>query len=227
MKALIIEDEPALLAQLKGALEAVGLVVETANNGNEGSWMAIEYPLDLAIVDLGLPDKDGISVIRELRAANREYPVLILTARSRWQDKVEGLEAGADDYLTKPFHTEELVARIRALIRRRGGWVQSNLKSGHVELDLQQQTVTADGDPVSLTAYEYRLLEYLITNAGKVVSKTELTDHIYAEADERDSNVIEVFIRRLRLKLDPTGNRKPIATLRGRGYCWQLERQTG
>lgn len=226
MKALVIEDEPSLLADVKVTLEKAGLVVETASDGDEGRWMAVEYPLDLAIIDLGLPGQDGISIIRALRAADRDYPVLILTARSRWQDKVEGLEAGADDYLTKPFHDEELVARVRALIRRRGGWAQSTLSSGPITLNLQQQTVSAHGETIAFTAYEYRLLEYLVTHAGEVVSKTELSDHIYAEADERDSNVIEVFIRRLRQKLDPDGELKPIATQRGRGYCWQLERQS-
>lgn len=224
MKALIVEDEPALLEEVKAALDKAGFVVETAADGTDGAWMAIEYPLDIAIIDLGLPGKDGISVIQELRSAGKKYPILILTARSRWQDKVEGLEAGADDYLTKPFHTEELIARVRALLRRQGGWVQSLLKSGPFVLNIQRQSLARDGETVALTAYEYRLLEYLITHAGKVLSKTELTDHIYAEDDERDSNVIEVFIRRLRKKLDPDGSINPIATRRGQGYCWQLER---
>lgn len=227
MKALVIEDEPTLLKQLATALDQSGFTVETAQDGNDGAWMAKEYPLDIAVIDLGLPGKSGLEVISELRQHGCSYPVLILTARDRWQDKVEGLEAGADDYLTKPFQPEELIARLRALIRRSGGWVQSTLKSGPIELDISQQTVRLDGQDVALTAYEYRLLEYLITHAGKVLSKSELTDHIYAEADERDSNVIEVFIRRLRKKLDPDGSLQPISTLRGRGYCWQLARENG
>lgn len=227
MKALIIEDEPVLQKQLEAALKQSGFTVEVASDGREGAWMAQEYPLDVAVIDLGLPEKSGLEVIKELRGSGCTYPVLILTARSRWQDKVEGLEAGADDYLTKPFQTEELVARLRALIRRSGGWVESVLKSGPISLDTRQQSVTANGLDVPLTAYEYRLLEYLITHAGKVLSKSELTDHIYAEADERDSNVIEVFVRRLRKKLDPEGTLSPISTLRGRGYCWQLKRNAG
>lgn len=224
MRALIIEDETTLLQQLEATLENNGYVVDTASDGTDGAWMANEYPLDIAIIDLGLPGQDGISIIQQLRKANRDYPVLILTARSRWQDKVEGLEAGADDYLTKPFQMEELLARVRALIRRSGRWTQSELSSGPFLLDTTQQIVTSAGEKVSLTAYEYRLLEYLILHAGEVLSKTTLTEHIYAEDDERDSNVIEVFIRRLRKKLDPAGDLQPIETLRGRGYRWQLDR---
>lgn len=226
MRALIIEDEQALLLQLRTTLEENGYVVDSAAEGTEGGWMATEYPLDIAIIDLGLPGQDGISIIQQLRAAERDYPVLILTARSRWQDKVEGLEAGADDYLTKPFQMEELLARVRALIRRSGRWAQSELVSGPFTLDTTSQIVSHNGQAISLTAYEYRLLEYLILHAGEVLSKTRLTEHIYAEDDERDSNVIEVFIRRLRKKLDPEGSLKPIETLRGRGYCWQLDRNS-
>lgn len=189
--------------------------------------MACEFSLDVAIIDLGLPQKSGLEVIQALRAKGCDYPVLILTARDRWQDKVTGLEAGADDYLAKPFHMEELMARLRALIRRSGRWAQSDLASGPVRLNAIDQVVELDGITVTLTAYEYRLLEYLILHAGEVLSKSKLTAHIYAEDDERDSNVIEVFIRRLRRKLDPSGSLKPIETLRGRGYRWQLERSTG
>ncbi len=224
MRALVIEDEPELREQVAEALQEAGFAVDVAADGEEGAWMAQEFPLDLAVVDLGLPLKTGMEVIEELRAAGHDYPVLILTARNRWQDKVEGLEAGADDYLAKPFHVEELVARARALIRRSGGWSQSELRSGPVALDTRSQTVTLAGEEVALTAYEYRLLEFLLLHAGEVLSKTTLTDHIYAEDDERDSNVIEVFIRRLRKKLDPDGTLKPIATQRGKGYRWQLPR---
>lgn len=226
MRALIIEDEQALLQQLRATLEENSYVVDTATDGTEGGWMAAEYPLDIAIIDLGLPGQDGISIIQQLRAAEQDYPVLILTARSRWQDKVEGLEAGADDYLTKPFQMEELLARVRALIRRSGRWTQSELTSGPFTLDTTSQKVSNNDGVINLTAYEYRLLEYLILHAGEVLSKTRLTEHIYAEDDERDSNVIEVFIRRLRKKLDPDSKLQPIETLRGRGYCWQLERSS-
>lgn len=227
MKALVIEDETLLREQLATDLTAAGFTVETASDGDEGLWMATEYPLDVAVVDLGLPGQSGLEIIAALREQGCSYPVLILTARNRWQDKVEGLEAGADDYLTKPFQNEELVARLRALIRRSGGWGQSQLKSGPVTLDTRKQSLKLHDTALSLTAYEYRLLEYLMTHAGKVISKSELTDHIYAEADERDSNVIEVFVRRLRKKLDPDNTLKPISTLRGRGYRWDLDRETG
>ncbi|MGV6858423.1 MAG: response regulator transcription factor [bacterium] len=224
MRALVIEDEPALREQVVSALGEAGFTVEQAGDGQEGSWMAEEFPLDLAIVDLGLPLKTGMEVIQGLRAAGLKYPVLILTARNRWQDKVEGLEAGADDYLAKPFHVEELIARARALIRRSGGWSQSELRSGPVVLDTRSQTVQLDGEEVALTAYEYRLLEYLLVHAGEVLSKTVLTEHIYTDDDVRDSNVIEVFVRRLRRKLDPSGSLNPIVTQRGKGYRWQLPR---
>ncbi|MGF1548315.1 MAG: response regulator transcription factor [Thiotrichales bacterium] len=227
MRVLIIEDEPSLRTQLAAALEAQGYVADTAGNGRDGSWAARELPLDAAIIDLGLPDGDGLQIIRELRAAGRDFPVLILTARDRWQDKVTGLETGADDYLTKPFQLEELLARLRALIRRSGRWSQSVLASGPFVLDPQSQHLSADGQAVELTAYEYRLLEYLILHAGEVLSKSTLVDHLYAEADERDSNVIEVFIRRLRQKLDPAETLQPIETLRGRGYRWRLPRHAG
>ncbi len=224
MRVLVIEDDPRLRAALAERLAAQGYVVECAADGREGGWMAQEFPLDLAIVDLGLPDRDGLQVIESLRAAGRDYPVLILTARDRWQDKVAGLEAGADDYLTKPFHMEELLARVRALIRRSGRWTRSELASGPLVLDTAAQRVTLHGEPLALTAYEYRLLEYLVLHAGEVLSKTRLSEHLYAEDDERDSNVIEVFVRRLRRKLDPDGRLQPIETLRGRGYRWRLPR---
>ncbi len=226
MRALIVEDDPAILSQLETLLQAEGFVVDSANNGRDGAWLANEYPADIAIIDLGLPEKDGISLIKELRSQGRNYPVLILTARSRWQDKVTGLESGADDYLTKPFQPEELLARISALIRRTGRWSSNNLNSGPISLDTKAKTVANDGEQIKLTSYEYRLLEYLIIHAGEVLSKTRLTEHIYAEDDERDSNVIEVFIRRLRKKLDPEQILKPIETLRGQGYRWCLERIT-
>jgi len=225
MRVLVIEDDEALNAQLAAFLREHDCVVDTAYDGEEGLFSACEYPIDVAVVDLGLPDLSGMDVIRRARAAGCRYPVLILTARGRWQDKVEGLEAGADDYLVKPFHPEELLARLKALVRRAGGWSDPVLACGPVRLDTSSGQCVVDGTPVELTAYEYRVLEHLMLHAGEVMSKTELSEHIYAEDDERDSNTIEVFIRRLRRKLDPHGRIKPIETLRGRGYRLALARE--
>jgi two-component system response regulator PhoP len=224
MRALVIEDDPDLRSQVAKFLSDEGFAVDTAADGQQGAYMAEEYPADIAVVDLGLPQVSGLDIIRRARKAGRGYPILILTARDAWQTKVEGLEAGADDYLVKPFHKEELLARVRALLRRSGGWAQSQLASGPFVVDTAAKTVTADGRPVELTSYEYRVLEYLLTHAGKVISKTELTEHLYTEDEERDSNVIEVFIRRLRSKLDPQGSLNPITTMRGAGYRWDLSR---
>ncbi len=218
MRILIIEDETTLREQLAHQLLQMGYVVDQAANGEEGGYMGREYPVDAAVVDLGLPDLSGMEVIRDWRANGQRFPILILTARGRWQDKVEGLEAGADDYLTKPFQFEELQARLNALIRRTGGWADPQLRWGQVTLDTVAQSVFNAGIPVELTAYEYRVLEYLIQRAGHVVSKSELAEHIYAEDDERDSNVIEVFVGRLRKKLDAGADQPLIETLRGRGY---------
>lgn len=226
MRALVVEDDLKLLQQIRGMLEKAGFVVDAAADGDEGLFLATEYPLDIAVIDLGLPRLSGIDLISRLRAAGKEYPVLILTAREHWQDKVEGLEAGADDYLTKPFHPEELMARLRALLRRTGRWAQSRIMCGPVEIDTTEQRVTLDGEQVALTAYEYRVLEYLALHAGEVISKTQLTDHLYDEESDRDPNVIEVFVRRLRTKLDPEGSLNPIETLRGRGYRFVLERRS-
>jgi two-component system response regulator PhoP len=224
MRALVIEDDPALRAQVTQHLCGEGYAVDAAADGEQGLYMATEYPLDLAIIDLGLPKTPGIEIIRAVRKAGRSFPILILTARDGWQSKVEGLEAGADDYLVKPFHKEELLARARALVRRIGGWTQSRFQCGPIVLDTAAKHVSFHERPVELTAYEYRVLEYLVLHAGEVVSKTALTEHLYNEDEERDSNVIEVFIRRLRSKLDPDGTLSPIATLRGSGYRWDLPR---
>ncbi len=218
MRILIIEDEELLRTQISSRLEAEGYAVDQAADGVDGHFMGMEYPLDVAVVDLGLPQLPGIEVIRKWRAAGRAFPVLILTARDRWQDKVDGLEAGADDYLVKPFNTEELLARLRALVRRSAGWAQSLLVCGPIRLDTRSQQVQCEGRALVLTAFEYKLLEYLILHAGKVISKTELAEHAYAEELERDSNVMEVVVGRLRKKLDPDQRLKPIETLRGRGY---------
>ncbi|MAT66213.1 MAG: DNA-binding response regulator [Gammaproteobacteria bacterium] len=225
MKALVIEDEAALREQLAERLREQGYAVDAAGDGEEGLYLAREYPADIAIIDLGLPGVPGVEVIRRLRAEGAALPILILTARGRWQDKVEGLEAGADDYLVKPFETEELLARLRALLRRSGGWSQALLRCGPVSLDPAAQQVRVENRPVELTAYEYRLLHYLMLHAGKVISKTELTEHIYEQDFDRDSNTIEVFIGRLRRKLDPDGGLQPIETVRGRGYRLALARE--
>ena len=214
----MVEDEARLRESLERRLKAQGFVVDLAEDGRVGEFAGLEYPIDLAIVDLGLPGRDGMELIRAWRAAGRSFPILVLTARDRWQDKVEALQAGADDYVTKPFNHEELDARLRALLRRSGGWSHSTLRSGTVELDTRSQAVKVDGRPVELTAFEYRLIEYLMLHAGEVISKAELADKLYHEDMERDSNVIEVFVGRLRRKLDPDGTARPIETLRGRGY---------
>ena len=224
MRALVVEDDPALREQVCRHLTDEGYAVDSAADGEQGLYMAVEYPVDIAIVDLGLPKTPGIAIIKAVRKAGRSYPILILTARDGWQSKVEGLEAGADDYLVKPFHKEELLARARALGRRSGGWSQPQLQSGPIVLNTAAKSVTLQGAPVELTAFEYRVLEYLVMHAGEVVSKTALTEHLYNEDDERDSNVIEVFIRRLRSKLDPDSTLNPIATQRGSGYRWNLPR---
>lgn len=218
MRILIVEDEDTLRQQLTDRLRGEGFAVDQAADGEEGLYFGCEYPVDLAVIDLGLPKLSGIEVIQGIRRRGCTYPILILTARSRWQEKVEGLEAGADDYLVKPFHFEEMMARLRALMRRVAGSADSTLRCGAVELDTTSQEVTVDGRQLELTAYEYRLLQYLMMNVGKVISKAELTDHIYEEDADRDSNVIEVFIGRLRKKIDPDNAFKPIETLRGRGY---------
>ncbi|WP_340122654.1 response regulator transcription factor [Methylobacter svalbardensis] len=218
MRILVVEDEIKLCEQIQQFFADKGFAVDTANTGRDGYYMGKEYPIDAAVVDIGLPDFSGIELIQRLRKDNVTIPILILTARSRWQEKVEGLEAGADDYLVKPFHYEELLARINALIRRSAGVAHPVLSHDNIELDTVAQEVTVSGTKLELTAYEYKVLEYLMFRKGEVISKSVLTAHIYDEDFERDSNVLEVFIGRLRKKLDPDGTRKPIETLRGRGY---------
>jgi len=218
MRILIVEDEVKLCEQIQQFFADKGFAVDTANTGRDGYYMGKEYPIDAAVVDIGLPDFSGIELIKRLRKDKVTVPILILTARSRWQEKVEGLEAGADDYLVKPFHYEELLARINALIRRSAGVAHPVLTHDNIELDTVAQEVTVSGVRQELTAYEYKVLEYLMFRKGEVVSKSVLTAHIYDEDFDRDSNVLEVFIGRLRKKLDPDGIRKPIETLRGRGY---------
>ena len=224
MNVLIIEDEDQLREQLKSRLIAEGFAVEASADGEEGSYQGNEYPFDIAIVDIGLPGMSGIEVIKLWRKSGKDLPVLILTARGRWQEKVEGLEAGADDYMVKPFETEELLARVRALIRRTGGWSNSMMECGPISLNMENQEVRVHDQLIDLTAYEYKVLEYLMLHNGKVITKTTLTEHIYSQDYDRDSNVIEVFVGRLRKKLDPQNSFKPIETLRGRGYRFALDR---
>ncbi|MCB1627736.1 MAG: response regulator transcription factor [Xanthomonadales bacterium] len=224
MRVLLVEDEAPLRETLAARLQREGFAVDTAVDGAEGLYMAREVPFDVAIVDLGLPKLSGIDLVRGLREAGRRYPVLILTARGSWQDKVEGLKSGADDYLVKPFHIEELLARMNALVRRSAGWSKPVLECGPLKLDTTAQQVLVNDDVVELTSYEYKVLEYLVLHAGELVSKTDLTEHIYEQDFDRDSNVIEVFVGRLRKKLDPNGDLKPIETVRGRGYRFALPR---
>ena len=225
MRLLVIEDDATLRASLVARLNEAGFAVEQAADGKEGLYYALEYPIDLAIIDLGLPEMSGLDLIRAARDKGKSYPILILTARDRWQDKVDGLEAGADDYVVKPFHFEEVHARVNALLRRSGGWATSVLAAGPVTLDLSRQDLKVNDVIVELTSYEYKIIEYLMIRAGQVISKTELTERLYDQDFERDSNVIEVFIGRLRKKMDPDNTINPIETLRGRGYRFALERK--
>ena len=220
---LVVEDDPLLRAQLVARFRAAGWAVEAAAEGREARFLGDEYPYDIAIVDLGLPGLSGIELIRAWRAAGRLFPVLVLTARADWRDKVEGLEAGADDYVTKPFQPEEVEARVNALLRRAGGRATTVARYGPVTVDFAARQVLREGEPLALTSYEYNTLAYLVHRAGEVVSKVELTEHLYAQDFDRDSNVIEVFIGRLRKKLDPEGVLKPIVTVRGAGYRFVLE----
>ncbi|NMG43667.1 response regulator [Aromatoleum toluvorans] len=214
MHILVVEDEPTLAAQLSQALREAGYAVDCVANGRDAYFVGEVESLDAVVLDLGLPLMDGLTVLKKWRAAGRSMPVLILTARDNWHEKVAGIDAGADDYLTKPFHMEELLARVRALIRRSAGLASAELACGTVRLDTRGGRVTVDGQAVTLTSHELRVLSYLMHRKGQVVSRAELTEHIYAQDFERDSNTIEVFIGRLRKKL-PAGL---IETVRGLGY---------
>ena len=222
MRILLIEDELELQADIKARLESENYLVDTSAEGNEGYFFATEYPLDAAIVDIGLPGMSGIEIIKKLREQGHTLPILILTARSRWQEKVEGLEAGADDYLVKPFQMEELLARLKALLRRATGSPTTELTCGCISLNLGTQQVLMNNEVVEVTAFEYRMLEYMMRHSSEAVSKSRLADYLYPHDDDRDSNVIEVLIGRLRKKLDPDGTLKPIETLRNRGYRFTL-----
>ncbi len=223
MRLLLVEDDEALRLSLARRLEAEGWRVDQAADGEDGLFQAGEYPIDLAIVDLGLPKLNGIALVQKLRAQGRKTPVLMLTARGNWQDKVVGLEAGADDYLAKPFEYPELLARIKALLRRSANATSDVMQLGPIALDTTAENAKLDGQPLELTTFEYRMLEYLARHRPKVVSKQELSDYLYPHDEDRDSNVLEVLIGRLRKKLDPEGTLAPIETVRGRGYRFTLE----
>jgi two-component system, OmpR family, response regulator len=214
MRILLVEDEPLLRAPLRSGLEAAGYVVDEADNGRDAHFLGDTETFDAVILDLGLPVLDGLSVLKRWRDAGRTMPVLILTARDNWSEKVAGIDAGADDYLTKPFHMEELLARLRALIRRSSGLASPVLQCGELTLDTRSGRVTLAGQPVTLTSHEHKVLDYLMHRPGAVVSRTELTEHIYAQDFDRDSNTIEVFVGRLRKKLPA----EMIETVRGMGY---------
>ncbi|MCB2022918.1 MAG: response regulator transcription factor [Rhizobacter sp.] len=214
MRILLVEDDPTLRAQLRAGLADAGYAVDEAANGVDAQYLGETEPFDAAVLDLGLPALDGLSVLRRWRAGGRTLPVLILTARDSWHEKVTGIDAGADDYLAKPFHMEELLARLRALIRRAQGLASPLLQCGAITLDTRSGRVSQDGQPVNLTSHEFRLLAYLMHRPGQVVSRTELIEHLYAQDFDRDSNTIEVFIGRLRRKLAPG----VIETVRGMGY---------
>lgn len=214
MRVLIVEDEPTIASQLAAALGSAGYAVDRADNGVDALALGGNEPVDAVILDLGLPQIDGLTVLKKWRAAGRTMPVLILTARGNWHEKVAGIDAGADDYLAKPFHMEELLARLRALIRRAGGHASAELACGELLLDTRAGRVSVGGEPLTLTSHEYRVLDYLMHHPGQIVSRSDLIEHIYAQDFDRDSNTVEVFIARLRKKL-PDG---VIETVRGLGY---------
>jgi two-component system OmpR family response regulator len=215
MRLLVVEDDPDLNRQLVSAFTDAGYVVDTAKDGEEGHFLGDTEPYDAIVLDLGLPVMDGVSVLEKWRRAGRKTPVLILTARDRWSDKVAGFDAGADDYVAKPFHMEEVLARIRALVRRSAGHASSEITCGPLMLDTKSARVTVDGSAVKLTSLEFRLLSYLMMHKGRVVSRTELVEHLYDQDFDRDSNTIEVFVGRLRKKRGVD----VLRTIRGLGYC--------
>ena len=214
MRILVVEDDTNLNRQLKEALTEAGYAVDVAFDGEEGHYLGDTEPYDAVVLDIGLPQMDGLSVLEEWRRAGKTTPVLLLTARDRWSDKVQGIDAGADDYVAKPFHMEEVLARIRALVRRAAGLASNEIVAGSVRLDARSGKVTVDGQSVKLTSHELRLLSYLMHHKGKVISRTELTEHLYDQDFDRDSNTIEVFVGRLRKKLPEDC----IQTVRGLGY---------
>lgn len=214
MRLLVVEDDKDLNRQIVTALEHAGYAVDHALDGEEGHYLGDTEPYDAVVLDIGLPKKDGITILEAWRAAGRVMPVLILTARDRWSEKVQGFDAGADDYVAKPFHMEELLARVRALLRRATGHATNELVCGSVRLDTKSGRVVVDGAPIRLTSHEYRLLAYLMHHGGRIVSRTEIIEHLYDQDFDRDSNTIEVFVGRLRKKLGVD----LIQTVRGLGY---------
>ncbi|MGH1441178.1 MAG: response regulator transcription factor [Cellvibrionaceae bacterium] len=223
MRLLLVEDEPQLRENLQQFLNKSDYSVDSAADGKEGLYLGREHPYDVAIIDIGLPEMNGIELIKHLRQDDIRFPILILTARGNWQDKVEGLEAGADDYLVKPFHNEELKARLNALARRSKGHASPELRYDALTINTASKVVSVDDNVLTLTQYEYNTLEYLALNYDRVISKTELTEHLYDQDFDLDSNVIEVLIGRLRKKIDPSSTLKPITTLRGQGYKLSLQ----
>lgn len=214
MRILVVEDEPDLRRQIAVALGDAGFVVDEAPDGEEGHFLGDSENYDAVVLDLGLPRLDGVSILEKWRSAGRVMPVLVLTARDRWSDKVAGLNAGADDYLTKPFYTEELIARVRALVRRAAGHASATLECGDLQVDTRASRVTVRGEPVKLTSHEYRVLAYMMHHRDRVISRSELIEHIYDQDFDRDSNTIEVFVGRLRKKI----GQERIQTERGLGY---------
>lgn len=215
MRLLVVEDDKDLNRQITTALEEAGYVVDTAHDGEDGHFLGETEPYDAVILDIGLPTMDGISVLENWRRADKKMPVLILTARDRWSDKVAGMDAGADDYVSKPFHMEEVLARVRALLRRSTGHATNEIEVGNLRLDTKAAKVTVDGTLIKLTSHEFRLLAYLVHHKDKVISRTELVEHLYDQDFDRDSNTIEVFVGRLRKKIPSD----LIKTVRGLGYC--------
>jgi len=224
MRILVVEDETALCERLKQQLADTGFGVDVAEDGEEGLFAGLNYPVDAAIVDVGLPKRTGLDVIREWRARERTFPVVVLTARNSWQDRVEGLTAGADDYVGKPFSFEEVVARLQGLLRRANGWATPELVCGPFVLNTRMRSFTVSGEAVDLTTYEYRVLEHLMLRAGQPLSGRELSEHLYEEELERESNIIAQLICRLRRKLDPLDRIRPIETVYGGGYRFAVAR---
>ncbi|OPX55584.1 two-component system, OmpR family, response regulator PhoP [Oceanospirillum multiglobuliferum] len=223
MKILIIEDDLELQRQLAENLVLEQYEVDISSDGDDGLYRAREYEYDMAIIDIGLPKISGLEVIKSLRSENNTLPILILTARSSWRDKVQGLKAGADDYLVKPFEIEELLARVEAILRRASGYSSHIIQHGAIKLDTQTQELWVNDEEIDLTAFEYKLLDYFLRNSKRIISKAALMDCLYNDDNDRDMNVLEVLIGRLRRKLDPTNTIKPIETLRGRGYRFSIK----
>jgi two-component system response regulator PhoP len=224
MRVLVVEDETAVREELKTQLIGSGFGVDVAGDGEEGLFAGLNYPLDAAVVDVGLPKRSGLEIVRCWRMQDRAFPVVVLTARSGWRNRVDGIQAGADDYIEKPFSLEELVARLRCVMRRFHGWCCPQVICGPYALDTETLTATVGGQPLDLTNFEFRLLQVLMLNAGKVLSATTLAEHIYDESADHESNVVQYFICRLRSKLDPTDRIRPIDTVYGGGYRFVVPR---